>query len=168
MRGRARQNHRPVWPKPPVPRSDVLQRLHRGELGVLDPLDDQLGDAVAPAHLVVGVRVGVDQQHPQLVAVAGVDQAGGVEARDAVAQRQAAAGLDEPGVALGDGEGDAGGHQRPPRRRRQDRALAGHEVGAGVAGPGVGRQGQVGVEADDGDAQHGRHCRAEAPDGGGV
>ena len=71
-----------------------------------------------------------------------------------MAQGEAAAGLHEPGVALGEGEGDAGGHDRPPAAAAQHRRLAGHQVGAGVAGPGVGGQRQVGVEPDHGDLQH--------------
>src|SRR5579863_6645342 len=46
----------------------ALGDLH--ELGLLDGLDDQLGDAITPPNLVGGRGVGVDEQDPQLVAVA--------------------------------------------------------------------------------------------------
>ncbi len=45
---------------------------------LLDPLDHQLGDAVAAVHLVVGVGVGVDEEHLELVAVAGSRSGPGV------------------------------------------------------------------------------------------
>ena len=104
--------------------------------------------------LVVLVGIGVDQQHAQLVSVAAVDQARRVEARHPVAQRQPAAGLHEPGVPVGQGQGDAGGHGGAPAPAPQQDRGPGHEVGPGVAHPGVRGQGQVGVEPDDGDLQH--------------
>src|SRR5579863_2888820 len=47
--------------EPPLVRFDERRLLHR--------LDDELGDAVTPVHLVRRGRVGVDQQDAQLVAV---------------------------------------------------------------------------------------------------
>ena len=104
-------------------------------------------------------RVGVDEQHLELVAVAAVDEPRRVEAGDAVPQRQAAAGLHEPGVALGDGDRDArsGTRARPPAGASVTR-LAGH-AGRGRRRPGLAYagSGQVGVEADDGDDEAVRH-----------
>ena len=54
--------------------------------------------------------------------------------------------MDQRDVAVGQRERDAGRHQRPlPRRQRH--VDGGHQVGAGVAGMGVRRERQVGVEA---------------------
>ena len=60
--------------------------------------------------------------------------------------------MDQGDVPLGEGEGDPG---------RDERSLAGgegevdggHQVGTGVAGMGVRRERQTGVEPDDGDGQ---------------
>ena len=60
------------------------------------------------------------------------------------------------GVAGRDGDGDAGRHERPPAAGGEGGVLPGVEVEAGVAGVGVGRQRQVGVEADD---RHGERHR---------
>ena len=121
---------------------------------MLDPLDHELGDPVAAPHLVPLARIGVDQKDPQLVAVAGVDEAGGVEAGDAMAQGEAAAGLHEPGEARRNGDGDARGYQRPSTTGGQLGVLPRHQVGAGVVDACIRRQRQLGVEAADGDLQH--------------
>src|SRR4051794_27475857 len=57
---------------------DGLER-HR-----VDPLHHELRDAVSPLHRVPLVRIGVEEDHPNLVAVAGIDEPRRVEARDAV------------------------------------------------------------------------------------
>ena len=74
-----------------------------------------------------------------------------------MAQGQPAARLHEPGVALGEGEGDAGGDQRPTAARGERGVLAGQQVEAGVARPRVGGSGKVGIEADHGDDEAVRH-----------
>src|SRR5438270_6119426 len=62
-----------------------------------DLLDDELGDTVADLDLERLRGVVVDQDHPDLVAVAGVDQTRGVQAAHAVAERQTRPGQDETG-----------------------------------------------------------------------
>ena len=111
------------------------------EQRLLDPLDDELRDALAPQDpvLVVGIRVQQDDLH--LVAVAGVDEARRVGDGQAVPQDQAAAGEHETGVPLGDGHRQPGRHQRPAAGRGHDRILPGHQVETGVARPGVRRAG---------------------------
>ena len=74
-----------------------------------------------------------------------------------MAERQAAARLHEPGVALGQGERDAGGHQRAPAAGRERGVLAGQHVEPGVADARVGGQRKVGIEADHGDDEAVRH-----------
>ena len=74
-----------------------------------------------------------------------------------MAQGQAAPRLHEPGVALRQGEGDAGGHEGAPTAGGQLGVLARQQVEARVAGPCVRRQGQVGIEAHHGDDETGRH-----------
>ena len=128
---------------------------------LVDPLHDELGDAVAAVHRVVLGGVGVDQHDLQLAAVGGVDQAGRVDETDAVAQCQPAARQHEAGVSGRDGDGDPGRDERP--------AAAGGEVGVGsrvevetgVTGMGVGGERQVGVEPDH---RHGQRHRPDPTD----
>jgi len=72
-----------------------------------------------------------------------------------VPQGQPTAWLHEPGVAGRDGDGRSCGNQRPPTARSQHEILGGHQVGTGITGLRVGGHGEVGVESDEGDLQHG-------------
>src|SRR4051812_9666591 len=71
------------------------QLVDLDQAGVLDGLEHELRDALAPHDLEVLGRVGVDQQHLELAPIAGVDQAGRVQAGDAVLQCEAAPRLHE-------------------------------------------------------------------------
>src|SRR5262245_30707669 len=62
----------------------VVERVDLAPGDGFDTLNDQLSDAIAGSHFERFRRVGVDEQHPDLVAVAGIDEAGRVEAGDAV------------------------------------------------------------------------------------
>lgn len=126
-----------------------FQLAHRAEDGMGHGFDDQLGDAVAPLHLVVVDGVCVDQEHPELVAVPRVDQAGGVEHGHPVAHGQATSRLDKAGKAWRDGQGQASRDHHPPTTRRDQDVLSGHEVSTSIALAGVGRQRQLRVEPYD-------------------
>lgn len=132
-----------------------LALIRLGELRFLDRLDDELSDAVTSLDLVGNRRVGVDQQDTKLVTVSGVDQAGSVEARDAVAQRQAAAGEDEARVSRRQRHGDPRGHEPPVTAGGEHDVFAGVEVRPGVSPVCVRRDGQVGVEPDERHLEHG-------------
>ena len=87
-----------------------------------------------------------------------------------MAHGQAAAGQDEAGVALGDGHGHAGRHDRPPAAGGQHDLLPGHQVGAGVAGAGVGGQragrgrgGPAGSRSSSGPAYDRLHAGLDRP-----
>jgi L-seryl-tRNA(Ser) seleniumtransferase len=125
---------------------------------VLDLLDDELGDAVTTADREVLVRVGVDQDDLQLVAVPAVDQARGVRRGDAVTKGVAAARQHEPGVAEGDRHGDPGGHQGPAPTGIEHHVDRRSQVEPGVTLMGVVGQLELVVEADHRDTQH--DCRA--------
>ena len=145
----------PVEPKPPSPRSEPGSVSTSWKQGPLDPLDDQLGDPVAaPEHHGLA-RVEVDHAHLDLAAIAGVDRAGRVDQADPVPDRQPGARVDERGVAVRQRDGDAGGQQRA-LARRQLRVDRGVQVGAGVAGMGVRRQRDAGVEPADQDVDASR------------
>ena len=104
--------------------------------------DHELGDPHPRLDDERLARVGVEQDDPQLAAVAGVDQARRVDDRDPVLRRQAGARLDEACVALRDRHREARRDQRPLAGTELD-ALAGREIEAGVAR--VGAPGQHGV-----------------------
>ena len=89
--------------------------------------------------------VRVQQRHGDFAAVARVDSSRGVNHRQAVFRGEAGPGVDQCHKPVRKGDGDAGGHQ-PPLARLQDHVLTGAQVGAGVAGVGVRRRFQAGVE----------------------
>jgi oligoribonuclease len=126
------------------------------KIGPLDRLDDQLGDAVAPSHVVGGGGIQIDQEDLELIAVAGVDQPRGVEAGDAVLESQPAPGLYEARVPRRNGHGHARRDQRPSSARREQGVLPGQQIGAGVALACIRRWGQIGIETEE---RHGQHDR---------
>ncbi len=117
---------------------------------MLDPLDHQLRDAITGTDLEVVSRVGVDHDDGDLVAVAGVDEAGTVGQGDPVVQGQTASRLDESRVPVGEGHPDARWDQRPPAACRNNRTGARYQVGACVSRPGIGGDAHVVVD---------KHCR---------
>jgi hypothetical protein len=82
-------------------------------------------------------RIGIYEQDHQLVAVASVDEPGGIEERDPVTQRQAAAGLDKTRVAVRYGDRQARGYQGAPSSWGDRDVGARTDVGPGIAGAGV-------------------------------
>lgn len=114
----------------------------------------QLGDAVAACHVVAVVGVGVHQQHLQFPSVAGIDDTRCVQHRDPVVQCQPTARHHEPHPPQRHGHGYARGHQHTTAVTSHDGVLACHEVQPGVAGAGIGRKGEFGIEAHD---LHGKH-----------
>ena len=157
-----RRHQRPVWPKPP-PRLAPSRSSTSTHVDVLDRLDHELCDAVAPVDLVRELGIRVEQDHLELVPIPGVDQPGRVHDGDARPEREPAPGQDEPGVALRDGDREARRHERPTPARREHRTLAGGEIDPGVAGFGVCGQREIRVEPDDGDGEHASRLRASRP-----
>ena len=137
--------------RPPVAAG---QRLGGDETGHPDGDDDELGDPVSPADGVGLTGIGVDEDDLDLAAVARVDEPRGVEARHAVADRQAAAGEHQPGVAGGNCDRQARRDERPPTGGPEDDVLRRDEVGAGVPGMRVGRCRRVPPEGCERDVEH--------------
>ena len=81
--------------------------------------------------------IGVEQQDPQLAAVAGVDQAGAVDEGDPVLARQSRARQDEARVAVGDLHRHPGA-DTPALARAEVRGVCRVEVHGGVALVGAG------------------------------
>jgi len=121
---------------------------------VLDRLHDELGDAFTAGDLERLGRIMVDQAHLQLTAVAGVDQPRGVQDGDPVLERKTAPRLDQACVALRKRDRDAGGDEGPTAGGSKGDVLSGDQIDTGVTRSGVGRERQVGIEAEDREIKH--------------
>ncbi len=104
-----------------------------------------MGDSFAAGDLECLVRVVIDEAHLQLAPVAGVDEAGGVEAGDTVLESESATGLDETGVPLRKGDGDTRGNQGPATPSSEFDVDAGNEVDPCVAGARVAGKREIGI-----------------------
>ena len=121
---------------------------------MLDRLHDELGDAFTAGDLERLGRIMVDQAHLQLTAVAGVDQPRGVQDGDPVLERKTAPRLDQACVALRKRDRDAGGDEGPTTGGGKGDVLSGDQIDTGVTRSGVGRERQVGIEAEDREIKH--------------
>ena len=70
-----------------------------------------MGNAVAFVDLDVVGGVQIDEDDFEFASVVGVNEAWGIDYRQALLDGQAAAGLDEAGVAVGQSDGQARGDQ---------------------------------------------------------
>lgn len=132
-------------PEPSVAPLSGVVLIDLDELHMLDCLDHQLSDPLSPSDLEVLGRIGVDEQHLQFASVTGVDEPRGVETCHAVFQREPAARLDEPRVAIGDGNGDAGGDERPLAAGAEQTVLPCQKVDACITLFRIAREWQVRV-----------------------
>ena len=117
---------RPVWPKPP-PRSSPSRSSTTCHATSSTRCTTSWAIR-SPRRTANGGGIGVEQDHLDLAAVGGVDQAGRVGEADAVPQRDPAAREHEAGVAGWDRDRDAGRHERPPAGGGDRRVLPGTEV----------------------------------------
>ena len=99
----------------------------------------------------VSLRIGVEQRRRELAAIAGVDQSGRIDDRDAVLGGEPGSRLDEACVPGGDRDGQAGA-DCCPRARRQLGVLARRQIESRVARVGACRHDRVGVEPLDGES----------------
>lgn len=142
-----------------------IQFVYFYEVDRGDFLDDELGYAVAFVDLDVVGGVQVDEDNLEFSSVVGVDEARRVNYRQALLDGQAAAGLDEAGVAIGQGDGQPSRDQTT-FEGLQDAVLVGAQIQAGIGGMGVFGKLDGGVETlyVDGNVGHGitLACRALA------
>ena len=82
------------------------------------PHEDELGDPGSLLYQKGALAIVVDEGHPYLAAVAGVDEPWCVDEGDPMPHREPAAREHEPRIALRDGDRDSGPHQRPSPRRK--------------------------------------------------
>ena len=94
-------------------------------------MDDELGYAVAFVDLDVVGGVQVDEDNLEFSSVVGVDEARRVDYRQALLDGQAAAGLDEAGVAIGQGDGQPSRDQTAIKGL-QDAILVGAQIQAAL------------------------------------
>ena len=73
--------------------------------------DHELRDPIAGCDLERSVRIQIDQRHFDRAAVAGIDDAGSIQHRDAVLGSEATARTDQTGGAGRKGDGEPGIHQ---------------------------------------------------------
>jgi DUF3093 family protein len=121
------------------------QPLDLDEASVRDVLDDELGDAVAPVERDARVAIVVDERDSDLATVPGIDGARRVDDRHAVTHGEAGPGMHERDIPRGQCDGDSGANCGAFARSELDVGRR-DEVGTGVAGMGVRRKRQVGVE----------------------
>ena len=117
-------------------------------------LHDQLSDAFPPNDLEGVGRVVVDQADLEFTSVARIDQPRRVETGDAVLGGETAPGLHEPGVPLGQRDRDSGRDHRPAATRGEGDILASEQVDAGITRAGIGREREVGIEAENRQIEH--------------
>lgn len=142
-----------------------IQFVYLYEVNRGDFLDDELGYAVAFVDMDVVGGIQVDEDNLEFSSVVGVDEARRVNYRQALLDGQAAAGLDEAGVAIGQGDGQPSRDQTA-FEGLQDAVLVGAQIQAGIGGMGVFGKLDGGVETlyVDGNVGHGitLACRALA------
>lgn len=110
-----------------------------------DLLDDELCDAVPSPYRDRRRRIGVDEVHQDLPAVAGIDGTGRVEHRDAGPGGQARPRVHERRPTVGQRQRHPGGDQGTLTGLEDD-IRSGDQVRARVTGVGVAGQGQLRVE----------------------
>ena len=108
----------PDEPKPPSPRAVSVSSLDLDDVDRERRDDEQLGDPHARLDRERLLAVGVEQDHADLAAVAGVDHPGCVDDREAVPQREPRARHDEPGVTVRNRDGEPRADGGPLARRR--------------------------------------------------
>jgi len=125
----------------------VVERRDLDQLDQLDPLHQQLGDAVtAMYHDRLG-RVEIDQRDLDLAAVTRVDGAWTIDDRKPYSRSQSRPRVDQADHSQRNRDGDAGAHQGAPPGIQPD-VFGAVEINPGVALVGAAGQREFGVEAD--------------------
>lgn len=113
-----------------------IQFVYLYEVNRGDFLDDELGYAVAFVDLDVVGGVQVDEDNLEFSSVVGVDEARRIDYRQTLFDGETATGLDEAGVAIGQGDGQPSRDQTA-FEGLQDAVLVGAQIQAGIGGMGV-------------------------------
>ena len=115
-----------------------------------------MGYAVAFVDFDVVGGIQVDEDNLEFSSVVGVDEARRIDYRQALLDGQAAAGLDEAGVTVGQGDGQPSRDQTT-FEGPQDAVLVGAQIQTGIGGMGVFGKLDGGVETlyVDGNVGHG-------------
>jgi hypothetical protein len=132
------------------------------EVGLFDPLDHQLRDAVTSRQHDRLVRIMVDEAYPDLAPIAGVDGPRRVHHRESRAGGQARPRMDEAGIPGRQRDGYPGA-DKGPRSGVEHDVGGGDEVGTGVALSGIGGEGDTGIDSGEEDL-HSGHGRRDYPE----
>lgn len=138
----------------------LVERRNLDQLDQLDPLHQQLGDAVAAVHHDRLGRVQVDQRNLDLTPIAGINGTRAVDDRKSNPRSQSRARMDQADHPERDGDRDTGPDQGTLPRVQRD-VFGAEQINPRVAVVGTAGQRELGVEADNG--QTGRHGATDYP-----
>lgn len=128
------------------------------EVGLLDPLDHQLCDAVTPRQHDRLARIVVDEAYPDLAPIARVDGPRRVHHRESRAGCQARPRMDEARVPERQRDRYPGADERPRTGFEHD-VGGGDQVGTRVALSGIRREGDAGIDSGEEDLHAGHGWR---------
>ena len=117
-----------------------------------------MGYAVAFVDMDVVGGIQVDEDNLEFSSVVGVDEARRIDYRQALFDGETATGLDEAGVAIGQGDGQPSRDQTA-FKGLQDAVLVGAQIQAGIGGMGVFGKLDGGIETLYVDGNVGHHGR---------
>ncbi len=138
----------------------LVERRDLNQLDQLDPLNQQLGDAVAAVHHDRRGWIEIDQRHFDLAAIPRVDGARAVDDRKPHPRSQSRARVDQADHSERDGDCNARSHQGTLTGCQLD-VFCAVEINPGVAVVRAVGQREPGVEADNG--KTGRHGATDYP-----
>lgn len=127
--------------------SGVVERRDLDQLHQLDPLHEQLSDAVAATHHDGSGRIQIDKRDLDLTAVAGIHGARTVDNRKPNPRSQSRTRMDQADHSVRDRHRDARAHQGPLSGIQRE-VLRTVEINPGVAVVGAGGQRKFGIETD--------------------
>ncbi len=125
----------------------LIERGHLHQFRKLDPLHQQLGDAVAAVDFDRRGRVQVDQRDLYLTTIARIDGARTVDNRKPHPRSQTRPGVDQAHHAERNRHRDPGGHQSTLTWAQLDIDSA-VEVDPGIAGMSAARQWKIRIQAN--------------------
>lgn len=138
----------------------IVERRDFDQVDQLDPLHQQLSDAVAAMHHDGLDGVKIDQRHLDFAAIARIDGSRAVDDRKPKPRGQPRTGVNQTDHPVRDGDRNAGSHQGPMPGLQLD-LLRAVEIHPGVSVVGAAGQRKLRVKTDDG--QTVRHGATDYP-----
>ncbi len=138
----------------PRPSLALVEAVHRHETCLLHATDNQLRDPVPAVDLVRRRGIGVHKYDPNLAAITRVDQTRRVQAGDAVSRGEPAPRKHEARIPVRNAYGDSSGYRAASSPWSENSADPGDQVAPGVSKPGVARNRQLRVHANERNFEH--------------